>query len=126
MGSRIGLHNMLCDALASVGQWLWDPLNFNTDDLPSAIASEAKKHVYYQPPEGFRMSYPCIVYERAAIDTRFASNIPYAHQKKYTVTVIDKDPESMIPDAISDLPKCSFDRHFVSDNLHHDIFTIYY
>ena len=126
MGQRLGLHEMLCNALASLGVWLWDPFNFDEDNLPDAIATEARKHVYFEPPEGFKMSYPCIVYGREAIDTKFASNMPYSHQKRYTVKVIDQDPESIIPDAIADLPKCSFDRHFVSDNLHHDVFTIYY
>jgi len=106
--------------------WLWDPINFEKDTLAEAIEREAKRHVYFQPPETFKMTYPCIVYERSGIDTWFADNKPYLHVKKYTVTVIDKNPDSRIPDSVSNLLRCSFNRHFVTENLYHDVFTLYY
>ena len=81
--------------------------------------------VYFQPPAQFKLSYPCIVYERDSIKTEFADNDPFAHNKKYSITVIDKNPESTLPDAVSELRLCSFSTHFVSDNLYHDVFTLY-
>ena len=33
-------------------------------------------NVYFQPPESYKMEYPCIVYERSALTTRFADNNP--------------------------------------------------
>lgn len=125
MGRRVGLHTKLCKILSSFGVWLWDPFNFETDDLQGAIEREAKRHVYFQPPTGFKMSYPCIVYKLARIDTRFANNNPYKHDKAYTLTVIDKNPDSQIPDKVAELPMCRFDRYFEIDNLHHFVFTIY-
>ena len=101
MGLRSNLHAELCAVLSS-------------------------PHVYFQPPESIKMVYPCVVYERSGINTRFADDKPYAHKKKYTVTIIDKNPDSQIPDRMAALPLCSFDRHFVADNLHHDVFTLYY
>ena len=44
----------------------------------------------------------------------------------YEITVIDENPDSEIVKRISMLPKCRFNRHYVSDNLNHDTFTIYY
>lgn len=82
--------------------------------------------VYFQPPSGHQMVYPCIVYERSLIDIEVANNNTYKIEKRYTITVIDKDPDSSIPDQISMLPRCNFDRHFTVDNLNHDIFTIYF
>lgn len=81
-------------------------------------------HVYFQPPETFKLSYPCIVYSRTDIDTRFADNLPYSHTKEYTLTVMDRDPDSNIPNRIADLPKCRFDRHYAANQLNHDVFTI--
>ncbi len=101
MGRRIDLHALLVAALGS-------------------------RNVYFQPPEGFKMNYPCIVYEREHIESEHASNKPYLHRKRYSVTVIDKDPESLISDKIAAFPSCRHDRYFVSDNLHHDVFTLYY
>lgn len=81
-------------------------------------------NVYFQPPESFKLSYPCIVYSRTDIDTRFADNSPYSHTKEYTLTVMDQDPDSNIPILIAGLPKCKFDRHFTANQLNHDVFTI--
>ena len=84
------------------------------------------KNVYYQPPPSIQMNYDAIVYSRSKIDNTFANDTVYTQAKAYTVTVIYKRPDSEVVDKVSRLPKCRFDRHFVSDNLHHDVFTLYY
>lgn len=81
-------------------------------------------HVYFQPPPAFQMSYPCIVYNRSAILPRFADNKVYNKANRYSITVIDVNPDSAIPDQIADLPQCKFDRAFVSDGLNHNVFSI--
>lgn len=83
-------------------------------------------HVYFQPPENIRMEYPCIVYARDFRKTEFADNKPYADEKRYMVTVIDRDPDSDIPDSVASLPKSSFSRHFVADDLNHDVYSVYF
>ena len=83
-------------------------------------------NVYFQPPESLKLSYPCIVYSRSDMDTKFADDIPYAHSKQYQLIVIDKDPDSSIPGKVALLPMCTFDRHYTANNLNHDIFDIYY
>jgi hypothetical protein len=82
--------------------------------------------VYFQPPAGLRMTYPCIVYQRNNANTQFANNNPYIYEKQYQITVIDKDPDSLIPDKISKLPTCVFNRHFTADGFNHDVFTMYF
>jgi len=84
------------------------------------------RNVYFQPPPTFQMNYPCIVYNLDDIDTLFANNVPYKLEKRYSLTVIDRDPDSLIVDKVASLEKCLFDRHFVNDNLNHYIFIIYY
>lgn len=84
------------------------------------------RNVYFQPPASFVMKYPCIVYERSDIKPTRADNFNYLKQNRYLVTAIDKDPDSAIPDRLMDLPYCSFNRHFVSDNLNHDVFILYF
>ena len=101
MASRLDLHEVLCSVLGT-------------------------RNVYFQPPESVKMQYPCIVYERSAVNTRFADNELYMRKKRYTVTVIDKNPDSEIPDKVASIPMCAFDRNFTSDNLNHDVFSIYY
>ena len=82
--------------------------------------------VYFQPPENLKMSYPCIVYERDSEEVIYADNHPYHGTKRYSVTVIDRDPDSLIPDRVSKLPMCRFSTHFKTDNLNHDSYNIYH
>ena len=83
-------------------------------------------NVYYQAPGNINISYPAILYTRRNINIKHASNKGYVLNKSYTITVIDRDPDSKIVDKVTLLPSCSHDRHYVSDGLNHDIFTIYY
>lgn len=91
--------------------------------LVSILASDA---VYFQPPATFKMSYPCITYFLDTISTTYADSIKYKNKTRYTLTVIDRNPESLIPNGLMNLDYCGFDRHFVTDNLHHYVFTLYY
>jgi hypothetical protein len=99
MGTRLELHTLLLSIVGSV---------------------------YFQPPASIQLVYPCIIYQRSLIKSSYANNSPYTHDKQYTLTVIDSNPDSTIPDDVSRLDKCRFDRHFTKDGLNHDIFTLYY
>ena len=57
---------------------------------------------------------------------KHADNGNYNRRIRYTVTVIDSDPDSEIVNRVSMLPYCYFDRHYVQDNLNHDVFEIYF
>jgi len=83
-------------------------------------------NVYFQPPANVQMNYPCIVYKRGNADTQFAGNKPYAYTKRYMVTVIDRDPDSPIPDKVAQQPMCLFDRNYAANGLHHDVFNLYF
>lgn len=83
-------------------------------------------NVYYQPPAGFQLKYPCIIYERRTGDSLYADDSPYKFDYCYTVTYIDPDPDSVIPLKLSMLPMCKMDRCFTSDNLNHSVFILYY
>lgn len=101
MSKRIQLHFILVDLLGS-------------------------SNVYFQPPSTIKMDYPCIVYKLADIDTRYANNKLYTRHKKYKVSIIDKNPDSVIPDKLSKLPLCKFDTAYTMDNLNHYVYNLYY
>lgn len=84
------------------------------------------ENVYFQPPPTIKMNYPCIVYKRDDADTEFADNRPYLRRKRYEVTVIDPNPDSDIPDKVSELPTSVFDRYFTADNLNHDVYKLFF
>lgn len=101
MASRLDLHEILCSILGS-------------------------RNVYFQPPESIKLEYDCIIYSRKNINNVFADNSVYRQHDSYEVIIIYEDPDSEIPRKLSLLPMCSFDRHYTSDNLNHDVFTLYY
>ena len=101
MASRLNLHTKLEEILGS-------------------------KNVYYQPPESIKMKYPAIVYSKSNIRSTFANNAAYSNKQSYTITVIDKRPDNNVINELLKLPYSSFDRHYVSDNLNHDVISLYY
>jgi hypothetical protein len=72
------------------------------------------------------MQYPAIVYNRYADDVISAGNKPYKRLINYQVTVIDQNPDSLIPGKVAELPLCRFNRFFTADNLNHDVFNIFF
>ena len=55
-----------------------------------------------------------------------ANNKNYKFNDSYTVTVIDRNPDSDIAKQILQMDYSKFDRQFVTDGLNHISFTIYY
>lgn len=82
--------------------------------------------VYFQAPSNVVMTYPCIRYARSNGDTQYADNDPYIIETRYMLTIIDEDPDSLIPAAIAKLRRCVYDRHYVVDGLNHDVFNLYF
>lgn len=101
MGSRVDLQTLLENLLGS-------------------------RNVYFQPPASVTLKYPAIVYSRNDILNSHANNGVYKQTTAYSVTVIDKNPDSEYVKKVSMLPMCTFDRHFAADNLNHDVFTLYF
>lgn len=93
------------------------------DVLESVLGST---NVYFQPTTNTQMRYPAIVYHLGTLDSTHANNDPYRIDTAYTVTYIDRDPDSDIPMKLIRMRKSSFDRKFVADNLNHTVFNIYY
>lgn len=96
-------------------------------DLQTLLASlQDGVSVYFQPPPNVAMTYPAIVYNRDYLATEFADNAPYSNTFRYQITVIDPDPDSLIPDKVAQLPLMKFVRHYTTENLNHDLFYVYF
>jgi hypothetical protein len=83
------------------------------------------KDAYIQAPT--TMEYPCIMIERGGrSDSSFADNLKYWFKKGYTITVVDRDPKSLIPDQVEGLPLCEFDRFFRANGFNHFVFQLFF
>lgn len=83
------------------------------------------EHVYFQPPTGFMLQYPCTVYEFTGIEKRPADNMGYATHGVYSITYITRDPDDGTKFLIAELPLCSMNRTYESENLYHYSYKIY-
>ena len=101
MGTRIELHHKLVELLGS-------------------------SNVYYQPPESLKMKYPAIRYSKSKIESIHADNKKYSKNTRYELIVISEDPDDPVIDKLLDLQYCLHDRRYVTNNLYHDSFTLYF
>lgn len=81
--------------------------------------------VYFQPPATLRVRYPAIIYSFDNNQEVFADDSKYLKHKRYSITLIDKDPESPIADNLDLLPFCKLSNVFVTDNLYHWVYRIH-
>lgn len=94
------------------------------NELKTLLGSD---HVYFQPPSNLVMEYPCFVFERGSGSQFNANNKTYRFEKRYTVTHIGFDPDDDIVDRmVHHFQMIKYDRHFVTDNLQHDVFSLYW
>lgn len=93
------------------------------DKLKELLGSN---NVYYMPPESVKIEYPAIVYSKNRIESISANDSKYLNFKSYEVIVIDRKPDNEVIDELLQLPLCTYERHYVVDNLNHDVLTLYY
>lgn len=87
------------------------------------------KNVYFQPPPNTMLKYPCFVYERYTPYTESADNTLYRIVGHYSVTYMDSNVEramAMQTKILTSFDCISVERNFISDNLNHDVYNIYY
>lgn len=84
------------------------------------------QNVYFQPPTGYKLKYPCIVYEFTGVEKIHADNLGYILCGKYSMTYITRDPDDDVKIQLVELPMCSMGQTFENDNLYHYSYTIYH
>lgn len=88
MNRRLKLHKILCGVL-------------------SCPCHGTECRAYFQPPASIHMIYPAIVYSLSDIDNSFADDGVYLSARRYSITVVDKNPDSELISKVSQLPKLS-------------------
>lgn len=102
MDSRLKLHERLVEILGS-------------------------EYVYFQPPESIKMHYPCIRYELSGYKDIKADNKVFVSVPLYTLTVITREADDDIHIRLKDaFMYINYDRPYVSDNLYHHVFELYF
>lgn len=85
------------------------------------------KNIYFQPPTSIKMKYPCLVYKLDIPRMENADDRVYKKTWRFQLTYITKDPDDIMIDKILDhFSMISFSRNYVTDNLIHNIYNLYY
>jgi len=92
----------------------------------SAVLHGLCNNVYFQPPTGTRISYPCIVYELERTNVRHADNAPYVLYDEYSIKYITRDPDDPVRNQLVMLPLCTSEKMYINDNLYHYLFRLYW
>lgn len=83
------------------------------------------RNVYFQPPESTKIKYPAFIYNLSNIRTNKADNIKYKLMNEYTGMYITDDPDDPVIQELLSLPYTSFDRSYISENLYHNVYSIF-
>lgn len=99
-----------------------------SDELIAFLESTNTGKVYFQPPSSVRLEYPCWVIERTTSYQPKAGDLTYLFRPGYKLMYINRDepdPE-ILPMLGRNLSHVNYQNHYVADNLHHDVYNIYY
>ena len=95
-------------------------------DLQAKLCTMAPK-AWYQKPPANKMTYPCFVYKGIEPKVIYANNRGYLTIPGYEVLYItQKEDDGIWSRMLEEFCYCSPGRKYVSDNLYHYPFTIYY
>jgi hypothetical protein len=94
--------------------------------LQALLETLGPEKVYFQSPSEDKMVYPCILYSIDEEAAKYADNNPYSLTFGYQVTVIDRNPDSVIPKKVARLPMSSYRRFFVVDGLNHTVYRLFF
>lgn len=92
----------------------------------SKVLHQFCDNVYFQPPSGYKIKYPCIIYDLERPDIKYADNALYALYDQYLIKYITRDPDDDTRYQIIQLELCSADNPYTADNLYHYPFRIYW
>lgn len=81
-------------------------------------------HVYFQPPDSAKLTYPCFIYSYSDVTILYANDRAYMKQEEYIVKYITKKADPDMLDSLLMTTQLRFDRHYTADNLHHYSFIL--
>ena len=102
MASRLELHEEFCNILGS-------------------------RNVYFNPPDNVTMKYDAIKYSLSKLDVKHANNRMYLGTNGYQVITIERKTDSPLRETLLNHFKLiTWERSYVSNNLIHNVYQIYY
>lgn len=84
-------------------------------------------HYYFQPPVNTEIKYPALIYKLDGLRDHHSDNRVYKRRHGYYLLLILDEPDNNLVDLLDELQYCHMaGPSYISDNLYHYPFTIYY
>lgn len=84
-------------------------------------------HFYFQPPSGTKIVYPACLYKRYDDSVLRADNRFYRGMIGYQVTIVTKEEDGDLYETImTAFPHAMRINSFITENLYHTVYKIYY
>lgn len=84
-------------------------------------------NVYTQTPSNMQIKYPCIVYTKAKKAKQFGNNKVYLNTQEWGITVIDRNPDSLIADNLeSYFQYCAIEHYYSVEGLNHTALKLHF
>lgn len=83
-------------------------------------------NVYFDPPESFKLKYPCIIYSLGGHSETFADNAQYYGMKRYSLLYVTQNADDPMAETLDELQYCRLTRPYTSDGLFHYAYEIYF
>ena len=85
------------------------------------------ENVYIDPPENLMMKYPCARVRLNNGRARYADNKTHIFTPNWEIIHIGYEPDDeIVPKMMYAFSRITYQRHYTADNLHHNLFTLYY
>ena len=104
------------------------PFEIKREALQSTLETIlGSRNVYFQPPNGAKITYPCIVYSIGGGDSMYADNKNYHFTYQWEIKYMDTNPVNDVVKKIMDTFQMTrFNRRYVADHINHDVIILYY
>ena len=100
------------------------------EDLHNELKSLlGTNEVFFQATSNHKLKYPAIIYSLENAETLYADSKPYFYMNRYTITYLTLNPDDELIEKIlmsPELQRIRLVNHFVSDNIHHYVYKLYY
>lgn len=84
-------------------------------------------NIYFQPPPGIKLKYPCVIYNWVGGTKEAANNKGYMYTRQWNVLYITPDVKASTPmRMLQDIATSEFNRTYYTNGLSHTVLNIYY
>lgn len=82
--------------------------------------------VYFQPPSNLQLKYPCFVYHYENSTPMLADNTVHRFTDRYQVSYLTKKALDTTYVKLLEDPLVSYSSRYVSENIYHNVMSVYY